>query len=146
MHWDWDKIKADYITDSTSSYRKLAKKYDVPYSTLNKVARKHHWFEEKSQYRAKMVADICDKTFEEGVNRTLRLLQVSDTLLKALETAANTLVVEDDDGNVLIDAKSIKQLSSALKDIRDVQVLDDNSDQAECGVVLLPPVKEHNNE
>jgi hypothetical protein len=70
------------------------------------------------------------------------LLEVSDKLLKALETATETLIVKDDNGKVMIDPKSVKQLSSALKDIRDVQVLEDSTDQTECGVVLLPSVRE----
>lgn len=146
MHWDWEKIKADYITDATSSQRKLAEKYDVPVSTLTKVANKNRWYDEKKQYRNKVEADILDKSQKEEVNRTLRLLEVSDKILRALEVAAETLVVKDEEGKINIDAKSLKQLSGALKDIRDVQVREESTDQGECGVVLLPSVREADHE
>lgn len=146
MHWDWDKIKADYITNATLSQRDLAKKYDVPVSTLMKIAQKYHWYDEKMQYRSKVVSEIVDVAQKEEVNRTLRLLEVSDKILRALEVAAETLVVEDEEGKINIDAKSLKRLSSALKDIRDVQVREESTDQGECGVVLLPSVREADHE
>ena len=40
---DWDKIKAEYIAGGTS-YRKLAKKYEVSFDILKNVAVKEGWF------------------------------------------------------------------------------------------------------
>ena len=41
---DWQTIKAEYVAGGTS-YRKLAAKYDVPFSTLKRVAAKEKWCE-----------------------------------------------------------------------------------------------------
>ena len=48
---DWKKIKSDYIAGGTS-YRKLAEKYGVSFSTLKDIARKEKWTDlrEKAQH------------------------------------------------------------------------------------------------
>lgn len=126
MGWDWNKIKTEYISEKTSSYRKLAKKYNVPISTLQQHATKEGWSDQKKQLQAEIVAKIIEINAEKKINRMTRINEVTDKLLNQIEKAIDLITIEatkDDDGKtiVLIDAKGIKQLSSAIKDIKETQ-------------------------
>ena len=61
---DWNRLKAEYTAGGTS-YRKLAEKHGVSFSTLRKVAAKEQWAELRNRARAKadtkMVNDVSSK-------------------------------------------------------------------------------------
>lgn len=42
---DWEKIKAEYITNANTSYRKLAEKYGVHYKTISSKGKDEGWAE-----------------------------------------------------------------------------------------------------
>ena len=50
---DWKKIKSEYIAGGTS-YRKLAEKYGVSFSTLKRVAVKEKWTDYREKAREKV--------------------------------------------------------------------------------------------
>ena len=91
MNCDCTQIKADYITDSKSSYRKLAEKYDIPLGTLQKRAKKEKWTELKKQSGDRRVAKSVGAIEEKQVNRMTRLMDATDKLLTKIEKAINEL-------------------------------------------------------
>ena len=56
---DWKKIKAEYIAGGTS-YRKLAEKYGVSFSTLRKVAAKEQWTELRNNVGTKRDTELVE--------------------------------------------------------------------------------------
>ena len=116
---DWKKIKAEYITTDTS-YRKLAQKYGLAESTIYARGGKEHWVEQKEQHQSKTVAKTLDALSDKEVNRAARLMTVADKLLKKVEQA-----VDDDKP---MSANAIKNLSDALKNIRDTQMIRSDAD------------------
>ena len=91
---DWIKIKNEYINTQTS-YRKLAEKYNVSRSTLEKKARKEKWSDYRKKQYGKMVAKVGQKTAEKivnaEVNRITTLLELSDEAQKQIKKTATTL-------------------------------------------------------
>ena len=117
MSCDWTQIKSEYITDSKSSYRKLAEKYDVPFATLQCRARKEKWAELKKQTQDNIITKTIDKDTEKKVDRMTRLLNVTDKVLEKIEVAVEELSTE----GIVLDKSTLKQLTGALKDIKDIQ-------------------------
>ena len=117
MGCDWTKIKTEYITDSKSSYRKIAEKYGVPFTTLKDRAKKEGWADLKIQTQHNIVTKTIDKDIDKKVDRATRLLDVTDNVLTMIEEAVTKLHAE---GNVL-DKSTLKQITGALKDIKDIQ-------------------------
>lgn len=117
MSCDWTQIKSEYITDSKSSYRKLAEKYDVPFATLQCRARKENWAELKKQTQDNIITKTIDKDTEKKVDRMTRLLNVTDKVLEKIEVAVEELSTE----GIVLDKSTLKQLTGALKDIKDIQ-------------------------
>ena len=151
---DWKKIKADYIAGGIS-YRKLAERYGVPFSTLKEHARREKWTELREKARHKADTNFANLMGEKQANRNAKIDDVADKLLDKIIGLLDALEV--------VDSQSIKQCTSALKDIKDIKGIKsdidlreqearinklkkdieiDKNDDKPCGVVLMPPIME----
>lgn len=115
---DWKKIKAEYIKGGTS-YRKLAEKYNAPFGTLRKVAAKEGWRELRDKTRLKTDTRLTDAVSKEQADRLSRIHKVADDLLLQLESIVSEFKLSD----LVMDRTSLKQITGALKDIKDIQSL-----------------------
>ena len=121
---DWNALKTEYITDESASYRGLSKKYDVSFSTLSKRATAEGWKELRRKHRENTVTKTVAKLENKQAGRLAKLMDVSDKLLFKIEEAVDRFVAEE----VLVDKQSLKQLTGALKDIKDIQSLKSDLD------------------
>lgn len=108
---DWKRIKAEYIAGGTS-YRKLAEKHKVSFSTLRKVAAKEQWTELRNKTRAKMDTKISDSVSDKEADKAVNIIDVADKLLGKISELMDT---------VPLDTQSMKHLTSALKDLKDIK-------------------------
>jgi transposase-like protein len=107
---DWNKIKAEYIAGGTS-YRKLAEKYGVSFSTLRKVAAKEKWTELRDKAGAKTDTEIVNTVSGKNAKKAIKIDKVADKLLDKISTLIDTVH----------DTQGIKHISSALKDIKEIK-------------------------
>ena len=108
---DWKAIETEYITTDTS-YRKLADKYGIDQATISRKAKKDGWVSKRQHHLSETQAKVLAADTEEKVDRVTKLMTVADKLLKKVE-----MFVEGDD---LISPTSAKNLSDALKNIKEV--------------------------
>ena len=118
---DWNKLKAEYIAGGTS-YRKLAEKYGVSFSTLKENARRGKWTELREKARHK-----ADTTFANlmGEKQAKRSADIDDVADKLLDKITSMLVQEG------LTTQSVKHLTSALKDIKDIKGIKTELDKKE---------------
>lgn len=119
---DWQKIETEYITTDTS-YRKLADKYGIDQATISRKAKKEDWVSKRKHHISETQAKILTADTEEKVDRAVRLMTVADKLLDKVEQW-----VEMSDP---ISATHIKNLSDAIKNIKEVQMIRTEEDIAE---------------
>ena len=124
MEKDWREVQAEYITDSNSSYRKLAKKYGIPVGTLQKRAIKEDWHQKKIQSGQNSVAKTVEIIEQGQANRLSRLMMVTDKLLVKIEQTVDEITA----GTVTVDKATLKQITGALKDIKEIQSLKTDRD------------------
>lgn len=155
---DWLKIRSEYINGNIS-YRKLAEKHGVSFSTLQEKASKEKWFDKKKAQQVKIEEKTRQKTAEKlaekEANRLLRISNAADRLLQKIEEATEQLdqfivenkikqreinyvqneagfgkpkkevVKEVTDKRIVkvdhLDRLGLKQLTSALKDLKEIQ-------------------------
>ena len=151
---NWKKIKKEYIAGGTS-YRKLAEKYQVSFSTLRKKAANEKWTELRNKARAKSDTKIVENVSDKESKVEIKIIDVADKLLTKLISSIEVYRV--------MDGQSMKQYTSALKDLKDIKGFksemdlreqearianlerqakaDENNDKP-CGVVLIPAVLE----
>ena len=107
---DWKKIKAEYLAGGTS-YRKLADKYGVSFTTLTRTAKRENWVELRQQTEDKTTTKIVDVVSDEGAKKATNIIDVADKLLNRIsEVADMTCTMQD-----------IKHLTSALKDLKEIK-------------------------
>lgn len=131
---DWKTVKTEYITDGTSSYRKLASKYGIPRSTLEHRARVEGWSELKRRHYGRVMAKTLEKAEKNEVDRMTRLLTVSDKLLERIEFIA--------DSEAELSPQTVDVLAKALKSLKDIQKTDRDTDGSHIEVVLGDGVAE----
>lgn len=118
---DWNKIKTEYITTETS-YRKLCKKYGVKFGQLQRRATDEAWPELKSQYESETVSKAVKAVSDSFVSRAARLQNVADKLLDKIEVTIDSI-----DG-VSKGARSVKDVSDALKNVKDIMMIKSDLD------------------
>ena len=111
---DWQDIKTEYITTKTS-FRKLADKHGLNKDTIWKKAKEEGWDDLRRQHIDNVQTKILDADTEQKVDRAVRLMTVADKLLEKVEQ----WVAMDEP----ITANSIKNLSDAIKNIKEVQMI-----------------------
>jgi CTP synthase (UTP-ammonia lyase) len=113
---DWSAIKTEYVTGE-SSYRELAKDYSVSLRTIADRAKKENWVELRKKHRNNIATKTLRKAEDKQVQRALKLMSATDDLLKKIVEAIEVMNASD----MFVDVRLPKQLSSALKDIKDIQ-------------------------
>jgi hypothetical protein len=116
---DWQKIKTEYITTDIS-YRKLAEKYGLDQATIARRAKKEDWVSKRQHHADKTQAKILSADTKNKADRAARLMTVADKLLKKVEMTV------DQEG--FLSAGAIKNLSDALKNIRETQMIRSDQD------------------
>lgn len=111
---DWQKIKTEYLTTDTS-YRKLADKYGIDQATISRRAKKEDWVSKRQHHISETQAKVLAADTEEKVDRAVRLMTVADKLLDKVEQWVEM--------GEPISANSIKNLSDAIKNIKEVQMI-----------------------
>lgn len=150
---EWQKIKAEYIAGGTS-YRKLAEKYVVPRSNIERKAKEEKWTELRRQAECKAEAKIVDAISKKGAKRANKIIDVADKLLDKISDLIN---------EVPLDTQSIKHLTSAVKDLKEIkgfksdadtreqearirnlekQVEKNDGDDKPSGILILPSIAE----
>ena len=116
----WKKIKAEYIAGGTS-YRKLAEKYEVSFSTLRKVAAKEQWTDLRNKAGAKADTKLIETISDKETKKAVNIIDVADKLLERIVEIADKAV----------DPDSIKKLTSAIKDLKDIKGVKSEADMRE---------------
>ena len=151
---DWKRIKAEYIAGGTS-YRKLAEKYEVSRGKLQAIATKEKWVDLKSQAQAKTESKIVESVSDINAKKAVDIVDVADKLLGKISELMDT---------VPLDTQSMKHLTSALKDLKEIKGYKSAADMREqearikkleieaafreedddkpSGVVLMPAIAE----
>ena len=88
---DWKKIKTEYITNEKSSYRKLAKNYEVPLGTIYNRAKQEGWVELKKQSCDRIIAKTIESVENKQIEKLERILTITDKLLDKIERAVDEL-------------------------------------------------------
>lgn len=148
---DWKRIKAEYIAGGIS-LRELSEKYGVSFSTIQKKSMEEKWGDLRKKNRRIVEEKIIDSVSTKEAKKATDIIDVANKLLNKISE-----FVED----MVVDTQSLKQLTSALKDLKEIkgykseadmreqeariknlerQVEKDGSDDKPSGVLLLPRI------
>ena len=121
---DWQAIKTEYITTDTS-YRKLSQKHGIGYQAICHKSKEEGWIAQREQYRNETITKTVEVIVEQEVDRARRILTVADKLLDKIEAMVDTVEPVD------MTPKSIRALTAAVKDLREIQGVKSELDSEE---------------
>ena len=121
---DWNAIKTEYITTDTS-YRKLSAKYGVHYNVIGNRSRLEDWQSLRDQYKAKSLSKTINALSTAQANRATRLQDVASKLLDKIELVIDG--IDDQRGG----ARATKDVSDALKNVKDIMMIRSDADVRE---------------
>ena len=119
---DWNKIKAEYIAGGTS-YRKLAEKYDVSFSTLRKIAAKEQWTQLRNNAGAKRDTVLANKIGEKNAKIDDKYFRLVDMLLDKAEELILTTPIWQPTG--------LKELATTMKYLKECKGVKSEADMRE---------------
>jgi hypothetical protein len=119
---DWNALKAEYIRGGTS-YRKLAEKHGVSFNTLKTVAIREKWTDLRQQTNNTATTKLVDKIGGQQASRSAKILDVADKLLDKISITIDSMPV--------MDSQSLKHITSALKDLKDIKGIKSDIDLKE---------------
>lgn len=121
---DWTAIKTDFLATGMA-YPALAKKWDVPLSTVKKRAMREKWSEQHAQVmelepepevelEPVMEPEVCYAA-DMRAERSMKLLRTTDAMVDRIIDALDLIKPED--------TYALSVLVRALKDLREMQGL-----------------------
>jgi transposase-like protein len=116
---DWKRIKAEYIAGGTS-YRKLAEKYGVPRTTLERKAKDEKWTNLRRQTECKAEAKIVDAIIEKNAEIDDKYFRLVD---KLLDKAASTIDEVDKWHPTLL-----KEMATTMKYLKECKGIKSDAD------------------
>lgn len=114
MAADWLTIRTDYINGG-GSYRQLAEKYGVPFSTLRDKATKGKWKKAKDEHWNNVVKETEQKTKEKISESESEIAAIHSRLrLKIMQQLETRLDIED------VDGMEFRRLVQSYKDMCEI--------------------------
>ena len=120
---DWNKIREEYITDETSSYRSLAKKYGVSLDAVYKHAKAEGWIAMRQQLKDKTITKSIEKISDKQASRAADFMAMTDTLAEKLTAALASIDPKDTQG--------LRRIAASLRDLAEMQGLQSDLDRQE---------------
>lgn len=110
---DWKKMKAEYARGGTS-YKKLAQKYGVSFSTLRHVAVREKWTDLKHKTSEKMDMKLSESIAKRESERSNMFSDIADKLLRMISQGI-------DDGTIQVTGRGYRDITGALKDLKEIK-------------------------
>ena len=135
---DWKRIKAEYVAGGTS-YRKLAEKYGVPRTTLERKAKEEKWTDLRRQAEGKAEAKIVESVSTNNAKIDDKYYRIVDKLFdKAEEVIDSTPVWQP---------TTLKEMATAIKYLKECKGLKSDADmrEQEARISKLQKEAEENN-
>lgn len=119
----WAKVRNEYITADNTSYRQLEKQFGLPFSAIRSRAVMEEWQKQRSEFHINRTQKSLDLIAEHQARETSKAFMVANKLLDKISEAVD--VIEP------ADTQSIKQLTGAVKDLKEIGVFRADMDRRE---------------
>lgn len=119
---DWTKIKAEYIAGGTS-YRKLAEKYGVARTTLERKAKEEKWTELRRQADGRAEAKIVNDISRQNAKIDETYFRCVDKLMKKAEELIETTQIWQ--------PTMLKEMATTMKYLKECKGVKSEADMRE---------------
>ena len=122
----WDKLRMEYISSSEVSIRGIAKKYGIPYNAVRNRCQKEDWLGQRETMRQQMFQKSIDLVSDTQAEECSRAFRLASKVMDKLEEVIDNIDAEDSDAT-----RYLKNITSAIKDLKEIGVFRSELDKAE---------------
>lgn len=116
---DWNKIKAEYIAGGTS-YRKLAEKHGVSFTTLTRTAKRENWIQLRQRAEDKTATKIVDVVSNKSAKIDETYFRCVDKLMQKAEELIETTPIWQ--------PQMLKDLATTMKYLKECKGVKSDAD------------------
>lgn len=135
QRYDWETIKIDYVTDPSSSHKKISEKYGVSLVSIQKHSKADDWLATKKKYQRdvteKVIRKVSAKNADKLANAIIAASNIADAILKKSQDPDQFCRYIVQEGNAesygsseyvfeKMDMKAAKEAIAALKGVDDL--------------------------
>lgn len=121
----WERLRLEYIS-SDISLRGLESKYGIPFSQLQRKAKEGGWTDLRGERKSKAIHKSVDLIAEHQAEECSRAFRLASAVMNKLEE-----VVEQIDSSDDYATRNLKNITSAIKDLKEIGVFRSALDQME---------------
>lgn len=119
----WNAMRTDYISSDKSSFRQLEKNYGVSFNKIRKRALEEDWQGKREEFRTNRANKSLELVAEYQAGECAKAFKVANKLLEKIDKSVDAVA----DG----DTQAIKQLTGAIKDLKEIGVFRSDMDRLE---------------
>lgn len=120
---DWKAIKTEYITGDIS-YRKLAEKHKIPFSTLRDKAVAEQWYKQKERNRNEIVTKSIEQIVEKESTKLAKTDDKYYRILDKLFDKAEELV----ENTPILTPQMLKDIATTMKYLKECKSIKSDVD------------------
>lgn len=121
----WERLRLEYVS-SDISLRGLGSKYGIPFSRLQKKAKADKWQDIRGERKSKTLQKSVDLIAEHQAEECTRAFRLASKVMDKLEEVIEQIDPSDDYAT-----KNLKNITSAIKDLKEIGVFRSAMDQME---------------
>ena len=122
----WDKLRLEYISSSDVSIRGLEKKHGIPYSMIRTRCQNEKWLEQREELRKQAMDKSIDLVSEHQAEECSRAFRLANKVMDKLEAVVDRIEPEEESAT-----REIKNVTSAIKDLKEIGVFRSAMDRME---------------
>lgn len=119
----WNAMRTEYISSDNSSYRQLEKKYGVSFNKIRKRSLEEDWQGKREEFKTNRANKSLDLVAEYQAGECAKAFMVATKLLDKISESVDAIIS--------VDTESIKRLTGALKDLKEIGVFRSDMDRLE---------------
>ena len=120
---DWNAIRQEYITDESSSYRTLAKKYGVSVDAIGRHSKDEKWQEQRARLKDKTITKSIEIISDKKAKQSAKYSDMVDTMTGKLMKAIDAVDPKD--------TTAVRRLTASLCDLKELLGIKSDLDEKE---------------
>ena len=119
----WNAMRTEYISSDNSSYRQLEAKYGVSFNKIRRRSLDEDWQGKREEFKTNRANKSLDLVADFQATECAKAFMVAGKLLDKISESVDAIISAD--------TESIKRLTGALKDLKEIGVFKADLDRLE---------------
>ena len=122
----WTQLRLEYISSTEVSMRGLQKKYGIPFNQIRNRVEQEKWQEQREALKAESTQKSITLLADINADKCTRAFKLADKVMDKLEEVVEKIDAEDEYA-----VKKLKDVTGAIKNMKEIGLFRSTLDQAE---------------